>query len=522
MLKSLDPEAPASGTLDVLDRLSIGYLTVPLGLFIVGWFRWWAALPLLACGVYALRPLVAAGAAPAARSHPVTSAHLLVAVTVGLLWTVLGGTDHLVFANADWHVRDAVLHDLVASPWPVGYGLHGGEDTVLRTSVAYYLPAALVGKAAGLAAAHAALCVWTAAGVILFLLQLLSITGARLRVALLIAALVVLFSGMDIVGELLDGGPRFRQDWNITTHIEWWAGNYQYSSLTTQLFWVPNHALGGWIMIGLLCRRGPGSPLDAMLPMLLVAAALWSPLTAVGLLPFAAWRAVLILRRGGARGVLRVGVLVPALLIGLAIAAYLGLDAGGVRRGMLVSTHADATMSVLRQVQFFLLEAGLLGMAVLLVRPSAELIVALVVLLLLPCASLGPGNDLVMRASIPSLVVLMLGACRALLEKPTHPRAARARIAVGVLLAIGAVTPIAELARAVTLPRWPINTEATLIGVNCGGFPPHYIARLGDRTLARILRPPTRLDLGPQGPKQCDNPGLDLMWAYLTPPRRRT
>ena len=33
--------------------------------------------------------------------------------------------------------------------------------------------------------------------------------------------------------------------WNITSHLEWWAGKYQYSSTTTQLFWVPNHAPRG-------------------------------------------------------------------------------------------------------------------------------------------------------------------------------------------------------------------------------------------------------------------------------------
>ena len=37
--------------------------------------------------------------------------------------------------------------------------------------------------------------------------------------------------------------------------------------------------------------------------------------------------------------------------------------------------------------------------------------------MLLPFARLGPANDLVMRASIPSLTVLAIGACLALLEK---------------------------------------------------------------------------------------------------------
>ena len=81
-----------------------------------------------------------------------------------------------------------------------------------------------------------------------------------------VAAVVVLFSGLDIIGSLLDDGPRFRTDWNITTHLEWWAGKYQYSSMTTQLFWVPNHALGGWLIIGLLFRNDGAHELGRDVP----------------------------------------------------------------------------------------------------------------------------------------------------------------------------------------------------------------------------------------------------------------
>jgi hypothetical protein len=291
---------------------------------------------------------------------------------------------------------------------------------------------------------------------------------------------LVLFSGMDIVGELIDGGPRFRTDWTLMTHIEWWAGAYQYSSMTTQLFWVPNHALAGWLFMGLLFRHEKTSLLDASWPILLVAAAIWSPLTAVGLVPFVVARGVALMRGTGLRGMLDARGLIPALLVGIAIAGYLTLDPGGVRRGVTLGAAGDTAMSVLRQVQFFLLEAGLLGIAILLLRPSAELVVALAVLLLLPSFSFGPGNDLVMRASIPSLVVLMISALRALLDDRTDRRARRARV---------------------------------------GRYPPHYVAHLADRPLAHILRPPHALDPGPQGPAECDNPGFDLMWAHLIPHR---
>src|SRR5450755_1849482 len=198
-----------STSLDPLDRVVVAFLTLPAIIFLIGWFEWWVAVPVLACMAYALMPLFAA--LPAGRPRlPITPLQIGVAVTVACAWTVLGGAHHIFFANADWHVRDAVLHDLVTSPWPVGYGLSEGRETMLRAPLAYYLPAALVGKFAGLSAAHFSMGLWTAMGSTLFLMQVLSLTPSRMAVAIAVAAIVVLFSGLDIVGSLLNDGPRFR------------------------------------------------------------------------------------------------------------------------------------------------------------------------------------------------------------------------------------------------------------------------------------------------------------------------
>jgi hypothetical protein len=469
-------------------------------------------LPLIVCVAYAVKPLIAKPPITGTRL-PVTPLQLAVAVLVGCGWTVFGGTDHLVFANADWHARDAVLHDLVASPWPVGYGLLGGQESLLRAPVAYFLPAALVGKLAGLPTAHLAMAVWTAIGATLFLLQVLSLTPSRLRVAVSVAAVVVFFSGFDIVGSLLNDGPRFRSDWNITSHLEWWAGKYQYSSMTTQLFWVPNHAIGGWIAIGLLCRDERGAALDAMLPITIVALALWSPLTALGVAPFMMWKVIAGMTRDRSFAVLHPRVWAPAAVVGAVVAAYIALDPGRIPKGMSVGGQsASLTMDLLRQAQFFLLEAGFLGAAILAIRRSSQVVLALAILALLPLVHLGPGNDLVMRASIPSLTVLAIGACLALFEKTADVQGFRKKALLCGLLAIGAVTPVEEFARSVILPVWPINMRATLIGASCGGYAPHYVARLGSEAIVGLLRRPNRLPLGPQGPEACYNPAIALMW----------
>jgi hypothetical protein len=513
MFSPTDPRSDLPASLDPLDRVAIGYLCLPLVIFLVGWFEWWAALPLVACTLYALRPLIARWPAAGTRL-PVTPLQLAVAVLIGCGWSILGGTDHLVFTNADWHIRDAVLHDLVNSPWPVGYGLLDGKETLLRAPLAYFLPAALVGKVAGLSMAHLAMAVWTAMGATLFLLQVLSLTRSRVGIAVVVAVVVVFFSGLDIVGSLLNDGPRFRTDWNITTHLEWWAGLYQYSSMTTQLFWVPNHALAGWLIIGLLYRDDRFTGIDTLLPILVVAAALWSPLTAIGLLPFVAWKAGAHMLQQHSLRLLHPKVWAPALMVGLPVAGFLTLDPTNIKKGLALSHDGfgDFVMDLLRQAQFFLLEAGFIGLAILAIRRSSEVALALLILAVLPFAYLGPGNDLVMRASIPSLAVLAIGASLSLVEKAADARGMRKKVVLGGLLAIGAVTSVAEFARAVVLPAWPINLRATLIGADCGRFPPHYVARLGDESIGHLLRHPNRISLGPQGPGACDNPAYELMW----------
>lgn len=521
MFSPKDHYADVGAPLDALDRIAVGYMVLPLGFFLFGWLKWWVALPLFACSAYALRPLISRWPAGTPKLT-VTPLQLSVAICTACVWVLLGGIGHFFFANPDWHVRDAVLHDLVVSTWPVGYGLQDGMDSLLRAPVAFYLPAALFGKLAGLYAAHLTLLVWAAMGCALFLMQVLSLTPSRPSAVFVVTAVIVFFSGLDIVGCLLNDGPRFRSDWNITTHLEWWAGKFQYSSMTTQLFWVPNHALGGWITMGLILRNERRVAIDALLPILVVALALWSPLTAVGVVPFVLLKIGTSIVRQHSLTALAPTVLGPALVVGVVVAAFLVLDPGGIPSGLSTSgKRSDLAMDLAQQAQFFLLEAGFLGAALLWIQRSPQTVLALVILALLPIANFGPGNDLVMRASIPSLVALAIGASLALVQDSTEKFDLRKKVLLGGLLALGATTAVEEIARAVIVPTWPLNLQATLIGVNCGTYPPHYVARLKDQVIGNLMRHVSQLPIGPLGPASCDNPGHDLMWNWNLVPLKK-
>ena len=138
-------------------------------------------------------------------------------------------------------------------------------------------------------------------------------------------------------------------------------------------------------------------------------------------------------------------------------------------------------------------------------------------LLILPLVNFGPGNDLVMRASIPSLAVLAIGVCRVLTEKTADPKDSRKKLVLGCMLAVGAVTPIQEFARAILFPAWPINMEATLIGAARGEYPPHYTAHLDGQLAARLIRAPHPVPPEPPGHNSCFNPALWLMLGHHQP-----
>jgi hypothetical protein len=496
-----------------LDRVVVGYVAAPLVIFLWGWFQWWASVPMIVCVAYGLRSVL--GAPPALRLLPnqlymPRAWQLALALLVACVWGVLGGTAHVVYANPDWLVRDALLHDLVVSSWPVGYGLSAAKLTILRAPIGYFLPAALVGKVFGLASADWAMLLWTIIGVALFLTQVLSLLRPKLWVGCAGLLIVVLFSGMDIVGAILNRGAMFYAHANITTHLEWWALRFQYSSMTTQLFWVPNHALGGWLLVGLVLRYERSAAVDALLPVLVVATLLWSPLMALGLIPFLAWKVGATAWAERSWSFMHPRIWLVALPLMLVVMAYIGLDPGAIPKGWSRVSGEGGMHYALRHAQFVLLEAGLIAIMLLALRVSAFIVVAFVVLALLPVVFFGPGNDLVMRASIPALVVLAIASARTLTEAD-RAKGLRYRVGLCVLLAIGAVTPMHEFARAFMLPVWPRNAEATIVGTNCGAYPAHYIARLSREPIGWLLREPQPLAAGPL---VCSNRGLELMWQY--------
>jgi hypothetical protein len=453
--------------LDRLSTLSMLYLGIPLALFFAGWLRIPFALTLLLAlviGYVLLWRNCRAGALPF-RFEWI----YLVFLGVAIVWTSFGGAGHMFYANRyDWSLRDAVLHDLTVASWPPGYDIGGAIHWMLRCPVGYFLPSALAGKFFGLSVADTFLWVWTILGVWIFLLLLPIDTRRSVKICIAIL-IVVLFSGMDIVGWWL-----FRQtNPPMYKHMEWWAGFFQYSSNTSLLFWTPNHALPGWIAAALFWRHWKTDGFISVSPLLLALLPIWSPFPMIGMLPFYLLLLFRIIRENKWR-MINWPLLAISLLIIATVGTFLSTDIGGIPGGSnLNQIPLNGFFAI--YALFVLFEFGILSRLLWISSRGQILIISAAVLLLLPFIQFGPSNDLAMRGSIPALMFMCIATINAFQHPEKMPH--RTLITFCIVLLLGAMTPIHEFYRAAKLPSW--KPDQTVNVMNYGSVPAsHYVARV--------------------------------------------
>ncbi|MEY2987445.1 MAG: hypothetical protein RJB13_966 [Pseudomonadota bacterium] len=336
-----------------------------------------------------------------------------------LAWCCLSGIGGAGFQNTDYAASNALLKDLIENPWPLTLS----ENKPLVYYVAYYLPAALVGKLLNWQAAQVVIFAWSYLGLILMwniLSAALELNKISRLQSLLAVSIFIFFGGWDVLGAL------FNHNYGETplgTHIEWWAQIAQFSSHTTLLFWVPQHVIAPWLVTAyilfLLNRKG----FQHSLLLFASLSFLWSPIASLGLLPFIG----IVIASQYRENKLNFFQIPNNFFIGPVFAA-LGVlfyssntihfanhwqftDRGFARNYFLLILLEVLPLSLpfflqhLRQ-QVFLSQIGLPPPIKLSINEKILGWSAIAVLLALPLYKFGIMNDLAMRASIPALLVL--------------------------------------------------------------------------------------------------------------------
>ena len=458
----------------VIIYLTYLYLMLPFLIFAVGWFGMRYCIfivpALILCFWKAYKDTDQTWIPEINRNNLVKIIFILVVI---FIWVYYSGIGRLVFQNTDHNCRNAVYETLVRYEWPIynyDVDLSKFAEGTTATSLVYYigfwLPSAVVGKEFGIDAGYGFQVFWAVLGIMLVYYYL---CARKEKVLVWPLAVLIFFSGLDIVGQYFRGVDLSTMANDI--HIEWWMEPYQYSSVTTQLYWVFNQAIPAWLCtVFAYVQKNNRS-----LVLILACCMLPSTFPFIGLLmlvvfwmlsrkyEFVSDKSVKGRLRGwgmaAAKDTFTIQNVLGGGIIGIISFLYLSVNLSGTK------LMQDSKYGVLyennlsKYLIFIILEVGVYFFSIYKYQKNNELYYfVLLGLLIIPPIKVGSAGDFCMRASIPLLFVLMIMVMDTL-EMAKKNRDKIVVTSLIVLLCIGAITPLHELVRSVKVTTERINNS---------------------------------------------------------------
>lgn len=485
------------------------YLSLPIILFFLGWCRWYIGIPAAILCIVSVVFCMMQYLKEQKSMEKLEISWKKAALIAGIifLWVGFSGVGSYTWQNIDHWWRNEIFELLVNEKWPV-ISMREVDGVMQERGMVYYLgfwlPSALFGKIFGIEAGYAFQYLWTVIG-ILIMYGFVCLWRKKADVWPLL--LLIFFSGLDIVG-----------CWLVQTeqmpilgieHLEYWSGYYQYSSMTTQLFWVFNQAVPAWVasMLVFFCEK-PKNMLFTCSLLILTATFPFA-----GLLPFALYFMIVRISHKKCTcvteliktifrqwisvqnivGVFVIGVISVIYIFGNAavidsllmviinfgivkiliiLVLFFGLFIVALRlyvngRGKIIErigclfimaviafrlvtlNYNDWQSSIFligNFLLFYMLEAGIYLIFVKKYVNEKNLFWLTVVLLfVIPFIKIGASCDFCMRASIPALLLLALWCIKAI-DASDFKKDKNSWILAGLLL-LGAVTPLHEIKR---------------------------------------------------------------------------
>ena len=454
-------------TKKILPSLAYLYISLPFLIFLLGWMKLYFAIPVCVVLVWTLIRAVRREEAfwmPQWNKDTIRRAvFLLIIIT---LWVFFSGIGGLAWQNPDHYYRNEMFRILVEKPWPVRITENiGGVETMraLTYYIGFWMPAAAFGKVFGLSAGFLFQALWAVLGIALVYCCICDYLKQFQKWPLVA---FVFFSGLDVIGDIL--WCRNPSDIFSTHHLEWWSADFwEYSSFTVDLFWVFNQAIYAWLLFLLLMRQKDNKRIVLIWSFGLFT----SSLPFVGMIPYMLYlmirnfrdqRAALTgeKKKGGRKAesisgstVLKTwirGLFTPENvlgggLVGLITFSYIRTESSS-QNSLL---YLPGRLSFVNYILFVILEFGVYAFVVYRYRKDQALY-WMTLLILFGCAFIrvGVGPDFSMRASIPALTALFLMVIDAL-ARSKKAKEWSVFVPLVILLCIGAVTPIHEIARTI-------------------------------------------------------------------------
>ena len=450
-----------SRELPLVHRLAMAYLLAPVAVWLLGWFHWWAGVPATALLVVGSWKALS-GSWRLHRPSPTT---VVLAVAAGA-WVMTMPAGGVFTESGDWPAHRAILLDLTRGGWPT-YPVDHLRDAspLLRYYLGWYMTPALAARWLGPAALNWAVPLWTWCGTALVVL-LFARGLPTLRAALLAVAVLVFFSGMDIVELALHEGvpdavrtlrdkldPSWHRPPLHSRRLEFarTASSpmlLEYQSHTLTLQFTPQHFLPAGLATLLMIQLRERRRFLEASGVVVAACLFWSSLLSTGLLVLAA---AMLAKNRNARHVASWRNVFVAVPLAALIAMYLTSGAVDFERGWLWQLYDDRLQ--LAADVLLLYAAEFVVLAVLLWRLDPQVareplfVAAVAMLLVAPWYYYGTAvfSEWSIRFTIPALVVLAYWAARAVVRRPAGARVLWTRRVLLAVLAAGAVTAVWEV-----------------------------------------------------------------------------
>lgn len=436
--------------------ISYLYLLFPTLLFFLGWVKPWIAVPICLSLVWSLKK---AWDTDAGLWLPVWDRRNIMRGIIILLiiavWVFFSGIGNFVWQNRDHMARNALYEMLVTNEWPVIKSVAGEDGIQVRALIyyiGYWLPSAVAGKLFGMTAGYVFQYIWAVLGVFLCAVFMNSFFG---KWSVWPVILFVLFSGLDALGYILGGNLEPVLSFS---HLEWW-NDFQFSSFTTQLYWVFNQAVYAWVLFALIMIQKNNRCILCVWSLGLIVCTF----PAAGMTPYIVY---VMLKNGKADDAglpdRKAGILNGLLsfenilggVVGMICALYLtgNLSVQNSAVPVAATPHMNNTENtvyhLIRYILFIFVEIGAYYIYIYRHYKKNQLFyISLFSFLICPLIKVGSGGDFCMRASIPSLLLLFYMVVKSF-QKDMRERKIRCFVMI-MLLAVGSINVVHEIGRSV-------------------------------------------------------------------------
>lgn len=438
---------------NILNRCAFLYLCVPIIIFLFGWCKLHIAIILtllLAIVFFANCKIQEIDFKEIIKWIKDNKKMIITFLVISLFYVFVSGIGGFVWQNDDHLYRNAIFENLVYKDWPIVVESSSSFNgpVFLVYYFAFWLPAALVGKIFGMTAGIVFLYIWSVIGVYITFLYLRKYYKKSFIIPIV---MFIFFSGLDIV-ERFFCGENIMDLVNSTIHLEW-STTFQFSSFTTQLFWVFNQCIPAWIITMFILNENNNRILGIVIAMSLI----FCTLPAIGLVFIAIYK---IFFKDFKISWIKndkqkfkewffntftwenIFVGIPLLVV-LALFVKSNEASGTIILGIANYKIPSVVLTI-----FF--EYVVYYIVIYKYQKNTPLYyISLILLLICPFVTVGYGGDFCMRASIPGLIALFIMILDSL-SKAQEKKDKKFVIALIILLVLGSFTPLNEIKRTIT------------------------------------------------------------------------